>query len=200
MVASLPATVGDRTVVSLATPLVPRFFRLTDPSGDWSVGAGGNLVRNGGFEEFDQGFYGGGALGAWDLRIGSGSDKAGVCANDAYLGVNASEGSKLFDLGMGGWVYGNSRLEQRLSLVAGQRYSLSFDWGAEYDLGTNFQVRVGDLDVQLSSSEGTFGNPWIQHSESYQFTAQGADVLSFLQLSSDNWGLVLDNVRVVPAP
>jgi hypothetical protein len=186
--------------MTLPAPTVPSFFRLVDPAGDWSVGANGNFVRNGSFEEFSQGFYPSGELGAWDLRIGAGSANAGVCSTGAYSGANATDGRKLFDMGMGGYVYGNSFLQQRLSLVAGRHYTLSFDWGSEYNLGTTFTVTVGNLSAELADPAGSYGNPWIQHSSAYTFTAQGGDILTFTQISSDYWGLVLDNVRVVASP
>ena len=171
-----------------------------------SVGAAApSLVQDGGFEAPGvlAGTYGTGPMGAWTLNIAS--DNAGVYTAGQFTGANVTEGLQAFDLAMGGFSTGNS-LSQTLPTVAGQRYILSFDWGSEYDWGTDsiVTVGVGNLSENLYDSESPTGT-WLQYHAEFQFTANGNDVLTFtdnttIPYQSTRAGLVLDDVAVVRVP
>ena len=171
-----------------------------------SVGAAApNLVVDGGFEAPGvlTGTYGTGPMGAWTVNIVS--DKAGVYTAGQFTGANVTEGTQAFDLAMGGFSTGNS-LSQTLPTVAGQRYILSFDWGSEYDWGTDsvVTVGVGSLLENLYDPESPTGT-WLQYHAEFEFTASGNDVLTFTDntttpYQSTRAGLVLDDVAVVAIP
>ncbi len=157
-----------------------------------------NLVLDGGFEGL-RGMYDTGPLGAWTVNVVAG--RTGVYGPGDYSGANVTEGNVAFDIGEGGDSPGNS-LFQTLATIAGMTYNLSFDWGSEYDWGTYSTVTVGTaLSEILTDVPNNAAGVWIDHSSSFSFIADGNDVLTFTDNSSDinvySGGLILDNIVVV---
>jgi len=182
-----------------------------------------NLVSDGGFEGLTGYYYNTGLLGAWTLNTPSYSP--GVYSAGMFSLANVTEGNNAFDMGMGSWPTGNS-ISQTLPTIAGKTYSLSFDWGSEYGWGTDSIVTVGNLSVPLIedpinadnyitteygfSGWYPYAGVWIDHSSVFSFTANGNDVLTFIDNSAVHpmsyGGLSLDNIvveesmPVVPEP
>jgi hypothetical protein len=172
-----------------------------------------NLVADGGFENpVGCTYYGAGSMGAWSVVIEAAA--IGTYDMGCFSGANVTEGNQACDLGMAGSGSQNS-ISQQLPTLAGETYTLTFDWGSEYDWGIVGQVTAGDLDETLIDAPATppcdrmvCGSPWIQHSASFDFVANGDDVLTFTDVTSagnspgpvsTSAGLALDNVVVVLA-
>lgn len=156
-----------------------------------------NLVVNGGFESVTQrpgtwGVYK--AIDGWTTASGS-----GIEIRDRVRG-SAFEGSNFAELDS----HRNSTMQQTLATVAGQSYTLSFEYAARPGVASSsnpISVWWDDLllGTAVASGIGHKDNVWT----TYAFTVlgTGSDVLRFGAVGkSDSYGGSLDAVAVSPVP
>jgi len=159
-----------------------------------------NLVQNGSFESISgsQSNYlalsgGSKRLSGWTLGQG------GAELRSNYVG-QASEGKYFLELD----VSKNSSISQVLNTVAGQWYTLSFDYSNRLDTqvdsnGLAWSVGGGfEVAPQLAFNNSK-GNVWSHHEWTWQASSDKT-TLSFKALGkSDGYGSSLDNIAVTSA-
>jgi Ca2+-binding RTX toxin-like protein len=149
--------------------------------GGANIVSGDNLILNGSFE--------GGSATGWQAALGFEAQYAG------QLGANeASDGRWYLELDRAGG--DQDVIWQDVATVAGQTYTLSFDFGARYG-GASDAFEVYWNGQLLQSVQQT--TQWGWSTATFTVTGTGAlDRLEFRELpGSDGGGAFLDNVRLV---
>lgn len=166
-----------------------------------------NLLVNGSFENNGSNMYAN--YGSWQTYTSiTGWTNTGyveIQDNGLYGAATvAADGSKWLELDS----YASYSISQAFGAVAGQSYTLSFDYAGRPDApiyDDAMLVSVNGVTTTFNTTASTPGQPLNWLTGSFTFTSNGADVISFTaQGPSDGLGMLLDDVAVntpvVPEP
>ncbi|WP_295990174.1 DUF642 domain-containing protein [Rugamonas sp.] len=153
--------------------------------------ASGELVFNGDFETYTgTAFSGYTTLAVGDTTLTGWT--VGAQSVDIVNGnYGAISGNSIDMLG----TPGPGSLQQSLSTVAGQKYTLKFDLSENSDAAPQLYVSFDGGTTLAQSYLGT----GTTHSYMLDFTAGASTVLKFTSAAAGNGGAVLDNVSVMAA-
>ena len=175
---------------------------------------GATPMANGGFELGDVADFG--TVDGWKISGKKGSLPSGYTksAQGVIPSYSPSEGNRMVVFSPGSNDFGGS-VSQRFATVAGQKYQLLYDIGVVSETAGRQQALAVSLygrsslplinRTEIIKSAGAFSS-WVP--KVYEFVADGPNVLltffdqsgSYVQSSTSNTDLLLDNVRIVAVP